>query len=80
MLKIANYQPSVKEQAFLDSVVNGKYDRQIINGLHKFLEGNAPEDMRSFYSADELAALAALKGTVKDVEARMPVKLTRHYF
>jgi L-lysine 2,3-aminomutase len=80
MIKIAKYQPSEKEQAFLDSVINGKYDRQIIKGLNKFLDGKAPEDMRSFYSADELEALAALKGTVKDVEARMPVKLTRHYF
>ena len=74
------YQPSEKEQAFLNSVTNGKYDRQIIKGLKKFIDGNAPEDMQSFYSADELEALAALKGTTKDVEARMPVKLTRHYF
>ena len=74
------YQPSEKEQAFLNSVTNGKYDRQIIKGLKKFIDGNAPEDMQSFYSADELEALAALKGTEKDVEARMPVKLTRHYF
>ena len=74
------YQPSEKEQIFLNSVTNGKYDRQIIKGLKKFIDGNAPEDMQSFYSADELEALAALKGTTKDVEARMPVKLTRHYF
>ncbi len=74
------YQPSEKEQTFLNSVTNGKYDRQIIKGLKKFIDGNAPEDMQSFYSADELEALAALKGTEKDVEARMPVKLTRHYF
>jgi len=74
------YQPSEKEQAFLNSVTNGKYDRQIIKGLKKFIDGNAPEDMQSFYSADELEALAALKGTAQDVEARMPVKLTRHYF
>ncbi len=74
------YQPSEKEQTFLNSVTNGKYDRQIIKGLKKFIDGNAPEDMQSFYSADELEALAALKGTAQDVEARMPVKLTRHYF
>jgi L-lysine 2,3-aminomutase len=80
MLKIANYQHSEKAQTFLDSVENGKYDRQIINGLKKFFDGQAPEDMRSFYSPDELKALADLKGTKKDVEARMPVKLTRHYF
>ncbi|MCP5095610.1 MAG: hypothetical protein GY943_08670, partial [Chloroflexi bacterium] len=74
------HQLSEKEQAFLDSVTNGKYDRQITKGLKKFIDGNAPADMQAFYSADELEALAALKGTAKDVEARMPVKLTRHYF
>ena len=80
MSKTAKYQPSEKEQTLLDSVRNGKYDRQIINGLKKFIDGKAPEDMLSFYSADELKALAELKGTIKDVEARMPVKITRHYF
>jgi lysine 2,3-aminomutase len=80
MAKAAKYQPSEKAQAFLDTVSNGKYDRQIINGLKKFLDGNAPEDMHSFYSPEELQALTELKGTEKDVEARMPVKVTRHYF
>lgn len=80
MSKLSKYHPTKKEQAFLDSIRNGKYDRQIIKGLHKFIDGKAPEDMKSFYSEDELEALTALKGTVKDVEARMPVKLTRHYF
>ena len=80
MSKAAKYQPSEKEQAFLDSVTNGKYDRQIITGLKKFLTGKVPEDMQSFYSADELKALTDLKGTLMDVEARMPVKMTRHYF
>lgn len=80
MSKAAKYIPSEKGQAFLDSVEKGKYDRQIITGLKKFLDGRAPEDMRSFYSADELQALSDLKGTDKDVEARMPVKVTRHYF
>ncbi len=36
--------------------------------------------MRGFYSQDELTALRDLKGTERDVEARMPVKVTRHYF
>jgi len=36
--------------------------------------------MKSFYSKDELESLDALKGTERDVEARMPVKVTRHYF
>lgn len=80
MSKVAKYQPTEKEQVFLDSVVNGKYDRQIINGLKKFIDGKAPEDMQGFYSAGELKELAALKGTEHDVEARMPVKMTRHYF
>ena len=78
--KAAKYQAGEREQTFLDSVVNGKYDRQIITGLKKFIDGKAPEDMLSFYSKDELAALIALKDSKKDVEARMPVKMTRHYF
>ena len=80
MSKIAKYQPSEKEQAFLSTVSNGKYDRQIITGIKKFLDGTAPEDMLNFYSAEELKVLSDLKGTVNDVEARMPVKMTRHYF
>ena len=80
MLKATKYQPSEKEQAFLDSVNNGKYNREIITGLKKFIDGKAPEDMQAFYSADEIKALEAIKGTDKDVEARMPVKVTRHYF
>jgi L-lysine 2,3-aminomutase len=74
------FQPSEKGQIFLDSVRNGKYDRQIINGLKSFIDGKAPEDMQAFYSSSELKALADLKGTIRDVEARMPVKITRHYF
>jgi L-lysine 2,3-aminomutase len=80
MSKVANYEPSAKEQAFLDSIRNGKYDRQIIKGLKKFIDGKVPEDMRSFYSSAELKALADLTGTIRDVETRMPVKVTRHYF
>ncbi len=55
MAKAEKYLPSEKEQAFLDTVVNGKYDRQIVTGLKKFVEGKVPE-------------------------ARMPVKMTRHYY
>ncbi len=80
MAKAAKYEPSAKEKAFLASVTKSKYDRQIVKGLKKFADGKVPEDMRSFYSADELSALAELKGTSRDVEARMPVKITRHYF
>ena len=80
MTKRAKYQPSAKEQAFLASIENGKYDRRIIKGLNKFLARNVPEDMQSFYTEDELQSLVKLKGTVRDIETRMPVKVTRHYF
>ena len=50
MSKVTKYQSSEKAQTFIDSVSNGKYDRQIIKGLKKFFDGNAPEDVRSFYS------------------------------
>jgi lysine 2,3-aminomutase len=74
------YKPSQIAEAFLESVNNTKYDREIVTGLRKFFDGKAPEDMRSLYTTDELARLAELRGTSKDVEARMPVKVTRHYF
>jgi lysine 2,3-aminomutase len=80
MLKKTRYQPSEKAQAFLDSVQNAKYDRQIITGIRKFVDGTAPEDMKGFYSDDELNELSNLTGTPRDVEKRMPVKMTRHYF
>jgi L-lysine 2,3-aminomutase len=80
MGKAGKYQPSAREQSFLDTVENGKYDRQIITGLKKFVDGSVPEDMRDFYSDEELNFLAELKGTDRDVESRMPVKMTRHYF
>jgi lysine 2,3-aminomutase len=74
------YVPTAKEQAFLDSVEDPKYDRQIINGLNPFIEERAPADMKDFYSSDEIAELVSLRGTDRDVENRMPVKMTRHYF
>ena len=74
------YVPTEREQAFLDTIENPKYDRDIINGLKPFFEDKAPADIKAFYAADELAALAQLRGTERDVEARMPVKLTRHFF
>ncbi|NNE09979.1 MAG: hypothetical protein HKN20_15570 [Gemmatimonadetes bacterium] len=77
---MAEYTPSQKEQAFLDSVESPKYKRELISGLSPFINEKAPEDVRDFYTKEELAALAVLKGTDRDVEARMPVKLTRHYF
>jgi L-lysine 2,3-aminomutase len=74
------YVPSEREKAFLDTIENPKYDRDIINGLRPFFQEKAPEDVRQFYSTEELEALMALRGTERDVEARMPVKLTRHFF
>ena len=74
------YSPSEKEAAFLATVQNGKYDRDIITGLKKFMAGTVPQDMQGFYSQDELDAVKALDGTKRDVQARMPVKITRHYF
>ena len=44
------------------------------------MSGSAPEDLRNFYTEQELASLTELRGTERDVEARMPVKITRHYF
>ncbi len=80
MAKAAKHQTTEKEQAFLDTVVNGKYDRQIITGIKKFLDNKVPEDMASFYTKEELQAVVDLQGTEKDIEARMPVKITRHYY
>ncbi|MDP6963098.1 MAG: hypothetical protein QGF46_02915 [Planctomycetota bacterium] len=66
--------------AFLDSVESPRYDRQSINGLRPFFDEKIPEHMRGFYSADELAELKSLQGSERDVEERMPVKMTNHYF
>ena len=71
---------SARARAFLDSVESPKYERHNVNGLNPFLDGRVPDDMRGFYSEGELATLRDLKGTERDVEARMPVKMTRHYF
>jgi L-lysine 2,3-aminomutase len=78
--KSDKYVPSDREQAFLDTVENPRYDRQIINGLNPFFEDRAPDDMKAFYSADEISDLLTIRGTERDVESRMPVKITRHYF
>lgn len=72
--------PTEKEAEFLSKVQNAKYDRQIVTGLQKFMDGKVDDDMKDFYTKEELDAIAALKGTDRDLEARMPVKMTRHYF
>jgi len=74
------YVPTERELRFQSTIENPKYDRGIINGLKPFFLDKAPENIKGFYSADELSALAALSGTERDVEARMPVKMTRHFF
>ncbi len=74
------YVPSDAARAFIDGVDSPRYDRQTINGLAPFLDERAPEDVLGFYSKDELTELAALKGTERDLEDRMPVKVTRHFY
>ena len=74
------FEASEKLTAFLQSIEKGKYDRQITAGIDKFVDKKVAEDMQSFYTGDELAALVDLKDTERDIESRMPVKITRHYF
>ena len=80
MSTISNFTASEKAQSFVSSIEKGKYDRQITAGLKKFIDKSVPSEMQSFYSEDELAALVEIKGTERDIESRMPVKITRHYF
>ena len=80
MSKAEKYVPTAREQAFLDTVESPRYERQIINGLTPFFNDKVPDDVRGFYSEDEIEVLRGLKGTERDVEKRMPVKMTRHYF
>ncbi|WP_141471835.1 MULTISPECIES: KamA family radical SAM protein [Sinorhizobium] len=80
MSTLETYFPSQREQTFLDKVVNGTYDRQIIAGIAKFASENVPQDMRGFYSREDLDQILELKGTPRDLEARMPIKITRHYY
>jgi len=79
MPKSIEYTPTEKEQAFLGGVESPQYQREIINGLKPFIDGKAPEDLHGFYQPQELVQLGGLKGGERDVEQRMPVKVTRHY-
>lgn len=74
------YVQTERERRFLERVVDTQYKREIINGLAPFFDERAPADMMNFYSQDELVQLRVLKGGQRDVEKRMPVKVTRHYF
>ncbi|MDC0384695.1 hypothetical protein OAM85_00510 [bacterium] len=76
----SKYVPTEREQLVLDGVENPRYDRQILNGLDPFINGTAPDDMADFYSQGELEQLIQIRGTERDIETRMPVKMTRHYF
>ena len=80
MTQKITYAPTDREQAFLETVENPKYQREIVNGLNPFFEDKAPEEMQGFYTSGEIDALRVLKDTDRDVEKRMPVKLTKHYF
>ena len=80
MTQQQKYVPTDREQAFLDSVESPKYHRDNVNGLFPFFQDKVPEDMAGFYTSTEIDALRVLKDTDRDVEKRMPVKLTRHYF
>ena len=40
------YQPTAKAQAFLDKVEKGKYNRGIVRGLQKYIDGKVPEEMQ----------------------------------
>jgi len=74
------YVPTDREQAFQSTIENPKYERDNIIGLKPFFEDKAPDAIKGFYSKDELSALLELRGTERDVENRMPVKMTRHFF
>jgi L-lysine 2,3-aminomutase len=75
-----NYEMTDRQRSFLKTIESPRYERQIINGLKPFFEEQAPEDMKQFYSPEELQQLRSLHNTQRDVETRMPVKVTRHYF
>src|ERR1043166_4668853 len=80
MTQPQSYVPTAREQKFLESVEDARYDREIIRGLGPFFHEKAPEDMLNFYSKDEVTRLQMLKGSERDVASRMPVKITRHYY
>jgi L-lysine 2,3-aminomutase len=80
MSTTTSFAASEKLQEFVGSIDKGTYDRQITAGIDKFVGKHVDPEMQGFYSEEELRGLAELKGTDRDIEARMPVKITRHYF
>lgn len=79
-MRRSRYTPHERESLVLDHVQNPRYDRQIINGLNPFIKRTAPADMADFYSRQELFQIIQIRGTERDIEKRMPVKMTRHFF
>lgn len=77
---MSEHVPTAREKAFLETVEDPAYKREIINGLAPFFDEKAPPDMMDFYSPEEVVQLRVLKGGQRDVETRMPVKVTRHYY
>ena len=80
MATAGKYVPTEREKAFQSTIENPKYERDNIIGLKPFFEGKAPDAIKGLYSKDELSALLELRGTERDVENRMPVKMTRHFY
>ena len=80
MSELPDHVPTEREQAFLATVEEVRHERNIINGLAPFFDERAPADMLAFYNADEIVQLRGLRATERDVEKRMPVKVTRHYY
>tara|TARA_X000001036_G_scaffold150714_1_gene143181 strand:- start:5704 stop:7113 length:1410 start_codon:yes stop_codon:yes gene_type:complete len=80
MTEKRTYTTTEREQAFLETVESPKYQRDIANGLNPFFSDKAPQEMQGFYTTSEIDALRILKDTERDVEDRMPVKMTNHYF
>ncbi len=80
MSTIPQFTSSDKAQRFVQAIDKGRYDRQITAGLGKFVDNTVEAAMQGFYTEDELAALVDIQGTDRDIEQRMPVKITRHYF
>ena len=74
------YVQTDREKAFLAKVEDTRHERDIINGLDPFFSEKVPADMLGLYTSNELVQLRVLKGTERDLEKRMPVKVTRHYF
>jgi hypothetical protein len=73
-------RPTAREQKFLESVEEGRYEREIISGLGPFFHEKAPEDMLNFYSKDEVTTSKRSRAPSVTLKARMPVKITRHYY